>query len=100
MTPAHRCDASRLPESGQSHNPSACLTARAIPRTVTGTRGGPMRRSVMLMSALALAVIAAPPARAAYPERPIRLIIPFPAGGAVDITARLLSVRLTELFGN
>jgi tripartite-type tricarboxylate transporter receptor subunit TctC len=32
----------------------------------------------------------------AYPARPVRLIVPFPAGGAVDITARLIGQSLSE----
>jgi tripartite-type tricarboxylate transporter receptor subunit TctC len=39
---------------------------------------------------------AATSARAEYPERPIRLIVPFPAGGAVDITARLVTARMAD----
>jgi tripartite-type tricarboxylate transporter receptor subunit TctC len=34
-----------------------------------------------------------------YPERPIRLIVPYPAGGGVDIVARAMSGRLTESLG-
>jgi tripartite-type tricarboxylate transporter receptor subunit TctC len=34
-----------------------------------------------------------------YPERPLRLIVPFQAGGAVDTTARLVSERLAENLG-
>jgi tripartite-type tricarboxylate transporter receptor subunit TctC len=33
---------------------------------------------------------------AEYPDRPIRLIVPFPAGGAVDITARAVTARMAE----
>ena len=32
----------------------------------------------------------------AYPARPVRLIVPFPAGGAVDITARVIGQSLSE----
>jgi len=31
-----------------------------------------------------------------YPARPIRVIVPYPAGGPVDITIRAISPRLTE----
>ncbi len=35
----------------------------------------------------------------AYPARPLRLIIPFPAGGPRDIQARLIGTKLTEAWG-
>ena len=36
---------------------------------------------------------------AAYPAKPIRVIIPYPPGGTSDILARLLGVKLTEAWG-
>ncbi|MBX9843950.1 MAG: tripartite tricarboxylate transporter substrate binding protein [Xanthobacteraceae bacterium] len=44
----------------------------------------------------ALAMMAAAPAQAEYPERNITVIVPFPAGGASDMTARLITPKLAE----
>jgi len=35
----------------------------------------------------------------AYPSRPVRLVAPFPPGGSIDLTARLLGQWLTERLG-
>ena len=50
-------------------------------------------RAVIAASAL---LALAHPARAEYPSRPIHLLVPFPAGGAVDLVARLLASQLTH----
>jgi tripartite-type tricarboxylate transporter receptor subunit TctC len=50
--------------------------------------------------ALALCAAAVPAAFAqAYPGKPIRLIVPFPAGGATDLFARTLSQKMGEKLG-
>ena len=38
-------------------------------------------------------------AQANYPDRPIRVIVPFAPGGGADITARFVSARLSDRFG-
>ena len=34
-----------------------------------------------------------------YPSKPVKLVLPFPAGGPTDIVARLIGQRLTETWG-
>lgn len=34
-----------------------------------------------------------------YPAKPVRMVVPFPAGGGVDVTARILAQRLTDRVG-
>ena len=58
-------------------------------------------RAVLCSLALwaALATGAAPAAAADYPNRPVRWLIGFAAGGPVDIVARIMSQWLSEHFG-
>lgn len=52
---------------------------------------------VFLSFGLALAASAA--AAQGYPNKPVRLIVPFPAGGATDVLARAISLQASEKLG-
>lgn len=57
-----------------------------------------MKQGLRLMLALTMAALPLA-ATAAYPDRPVRLIVGFPPGGAADILARLAAQQMTDRIG-
>jgi tripartite-type tricarboxylate transporter receptor subunit TctC len=57
------------------------------------------RRLLALLLALPFAPLTAGAVRAEYPERPIRMIVPFPPGGVTDVVARVTAERLSADLG-
>jgi tripartite-type tricarboxylate transporter receptor subunit TctC len=57
-----------------------------------------MHRTLKLVAAAALAA-ACSAASAQYPDKPIRLVVPFPPGGAAELGARIFSVPLGQALG-
>jgi tripartite-type tricarboxylate transporter receptor subunit TctC len=57
-----------------------------------------MKRFVVFLALLAFAgsAVAQQPS---YPQRPIRILIPWPPGQATDLTARLVALKLSEILG-
>lgn len=59
-----------------------------------------MARVIVLIFAVCAQVYAAAAfAQAAYPSKPVRLVISFPAGGPADFFGRVIAQKLTENFG-
>ena len=58
-----------------------------------------MRRYFLSALVTALLLAAGSAAAQAYPAKPVRLVVPFPAGGATDILARTISQKAAEKLG-
>jgi tripartite-type tricarboxylate transporter receptor subunit TctC len=60
----------------------------------------PTRRSVVIgLTTIPAALLTRPAAAEDYPQRPVRVIVPYAAGGASDIVARLVTSHMTKDFG-
>jgi hypothetical protein len=85
--------------------PAKCLlVVGRQPAARQSHKGTLMRVLNVMASALAAfaAIILAGAAgaqSAVYPDRPVKVIVPFAAGGPTDVTARLIGQKLLERFG-
>lgn len=65
-------------------------------KRIRSAKAGALATCVLMSAGLALA---ASPARAAYPEQPVRIVVAFSAGGTTDILARLVADHMSKEFG-
>jgi tripartite-type tricarboxylate transporter receptor subunit TctC len=58
-----------------------------------------VRQALLCSAVMALATGPLPAAAQAYPSKPVRYIVPFPAGASPDIVGRTLGERLSRIWG-
>jgi tripartite-type tricarboxylate transporter receptor subunit TctC len=63
------------------------------------TAGGNMIRYISLAAAIVASAAVLPAHAQVWPLKPIRMIVPVPAGGTSDILARMIGQKLTEAWG-
>ena len=59
-----------------------------------------MRAKALAWVALASILLVASAGAQGYPDRSVRMIVAFPAGGTLDVLARIVSQKLSEQWGS
>ena len=86
--------------AGLALPPAACGSSSG--RSLRSCPRRPIREGAVghaIRSMLALLLLAAPALAQNYPTKPIRMIVPYPAGGVADVSARIVAQKLGESVG-
>src|SRR3954465_14031725 len=86
--------------AGFALRPAAC--GGSSERSLRSCLRRPIRNGAFghaITSMLALLLLAAPALAQSYPTKPIRMIVPYPAGGVADVSARIVAQKLGESLG-
>ena len=59
-----------------------------------------MHRRLILAQLIMLSGVSAGALAQSFPNKPIRIVVPYPAGGPIDMTTRPLAQKLSEVMGN
>ena len=82
--------------------PRICVYGRAGSRDDSTSKysGGNMPLARLFVFALSIVLLCGPArAQDAYPNKPVRLVVPFAAAGPADLIARIIGQKLSEEFG-
>ena len=58
-----------------------------------------MKRAALFLAAFAATSVSVSPTRAEWPDRPIKLVVPFSAGSSSDTIARIVAIKMGERLG-
>jgi tripartite-type tricarboxylate transporter receptor subunit TctC len=84
--------------SGQEEANMQSVPTSAFAATGSATYAG--RTTARLLLAVALVAVASAPGHAQFfPGQPIKIVVPFPAGGPTDVAARLAAQSLSSQLG-
>jgi len=68
-------------------------------RVSTKRKTGSLRKTVAGLGILAISILATAAGAQTYPDRPITLVVPFAAGGAADVTGRIIANAMSQTLG-
>lgn len=83
-------------EANMQNVPTSAFTATCC---ATYARRMTARLLLALLAVVLVAAASGPGHAQSYPERPIKIVVPFPAGGPTDVAARLAAQSLSSQLG-